>query len=117
MGARKNPIKLAKRIGVKGLNPVSFVKSKVVLTGVRVTAAFSAAIVQIIARTGFSPGSKMATALPTHAPVKNMGMINPPRHPPVSVKLTVTNLAPAIAKRKTAGKLLVITSFSCSSPK
>ncbi len=39
LGARQNPTKLAKRIGVKGAKAVSFVKSKVVLTGVRVTAA------------------------------------------------------------------------------
>lgn len=69
-------------MGVKGVKLVSLLRSKVVLIGVRVTAAFKAAIVQIIARAGFSPGIKAATALPIQAPVKKMGMINPPRQPP-----------------------------------
>ena len=85
-GARKNPTKLANRIGVNGAKLVSFVKSNVVLTGVRVTAALSAAIVQIMARAGLSPGIKTAIALPIQAPVKNNGMIKPPRQPPVTVR-------------------------------
>jgi len=64
--SKKKPIKLAKRMGVKGLTLVSFV-SKVVLTGVRVL-PFKAAIVQIIARAGFNPGIKAAIALPIQAP-------------------------------------------------
>ncbi len=43
--------------------------------GVRVTAALTAAIVQIIARVGLSPGINTATALPTQAPVKNRGIL------------------------------------------
>jgi hypothetical protein len=80
-GARKNPTKLANKIGVNGAKLVSFVNSNVVLTGVRVTAALSAAIVQIMARAGLSPGIKTAIALPIQAPVKNSGMIKPPRQP------------------------------------
>jgi hypothetical protein len=106
LGARKNPTKLAKRMGVKGANAVSFVRSKVVLMGVRVTAAFSAAIVQIMARAGFSPGIKTAIALPIQAPVKKSGMINPPRHPPVTVTPMATILANANVKRKMTGELL-----------
>ncbi len=66
-GARKNPTKLANKIGVNGAKLVSFVKSNVVLTGVRVTAALSPAIVQIMARAGLSPGIKTAIALSIQA--------------------------------------------------
>ena len=104
LGARKNPTKLAKRMGVNGAKLANLDKSKVVLTGVRVTAAFSAAIVQIIAKAGFSPGINAATALPIQAPVKKMGMINPPRQPPVTVMPMVAILANAKPKRKRAGK-------------
>jgi hypothetical protein len=62
LGAKKNPTKLAKRIGVNGATFVSFVRSNVVLMGVRVTEALRAAIVQIIARAGLSPGIKVAIA-------------------------------------------------------
>ena len=117
MGARKNPIKLAKRIGVKGLKLVSFDSSKVVLIGVRVTAAFTAAIVQIVARAGLTPGIKTTTALPIQAPVKNRGMMNPPRQPPVTVMLMAAILPTARVKRKTAPKLVVRTEFNSSCPK
>jgi hypothetical protein len=70
-----------------------------------------------MASAGFSPGIMAETALPTQAPVKNSGMINPPGNPPVTVKLIAINLAPARAKRKTGGKLVLITSFNCSPPK
>ncbi len=73
--------------------------------GVRVTAALIAAIVQIMARVGLSPGINAATALPTQAPVKNRGIINPPRHPPVTVMLMAAILAKASANKKRAGKL------------
>jgi hypothetical protein len=42
-------------MGVNGLKLVSFDSSKVVLIGVRVTAAFSTAIVKIMARAGLIP--------------------------------------------------------------
>src|SRR4028119_1717900 len=117
LGARKNPTKLAKRMGVKGAILVSFANNKVVLTGVRVTAALRPAIVQIIARAGFSPGIKVAIALPIQAPVKNSGMINPPRQPPVTVKLIAVILAKAREKRKTAETLALATKSNSSCPK
>lgn len=104
LGARKNPTKLAKRMGVKGAKLVSLERSKVVLIGVRVTEAFSAAIVQIIAKAGLIPGIKAAVALPRQAPVKKMGIINPPRQPPVTVRLIVAILANAKPNRKRTGK-------------
>jgi len=58
-----------------------------------------AAIVQIIARAGFNPGIKAAIAF-LYKHRENSGMINPPRHPPVTVKLIAAILAKARTKRK-----------------
>ena len=57
LGERKKPTRLANKIGVSGENPVNLVNNNVVLIGVRVTAALSAAITAIIVNTGLSPGT------------------------------------------------------------
>lgn len=112
LGARKKPTKLAKSTGVNGLIPVSIANSKVVLIGVRVIAAFNAAIVQIIANAGSRAGIVNATALPKHAPVKKSGMMIPPRHPPVTVMLIASILAKAKPKRANGLKPAPITELS-----
>ncbi len=72
LGDKKKPTKLANKIGVSGEDPVSLDSNRVVLMGVRVTAAFSAAITEIIVKTGLSPGIRSALALPIQAPVKKV---------------------------------------------
>lgn len=44
LGAKKYPVKLANKIGIKYENPVKVINKIVVLIGVRVTQAFIAAI-------------------------------------------------------------------------
>jgi len=63
-GAKKKPARLAKRIGVKVLNPVNLASSRVVLIGVRVTVEFRAAITQIIAKVSLDAGLMIAIAFP-----------------------------------------------------
>jgi hypothetical protein len=92
-GAKKKPTRLAKRIGVKVLNPVNLASSRVVLIGVLVTVEFRAAITQIIAKVSLDAGLMIAIAFPKQAPIKNSGMIIPPRQPPFTVVLMANTLA------------------------
>ena len=101
-GAKKKPTRLAKRIDVKVLNPVNLASSRVVLIGVRVTVEFRAAITQIIAKVSLDAGLMIAIAFPKQAPLKNSGMIIPPRQPPFTVVLMANTLA--ITKIKTNPK-------------
>jgi len=99
-GAKKKPTRLANKIGVKVLNPVNFARSRVVLIGVRVTVEFRAAITQIIAKVSFDPtGFMIVIAFPKQAPIKNSGMIIPPRQPPLMVTLMANTLTTTKVKR------------------
>ncbi len=64
-----------------------------------------AAIVVIMVKTGFNPGTRSAIALPTQAPVKNRGIINPPRHSPFTVTLIAIILANANSNNAIASAL------------
>ncbi len=89
---------------------MSFDSSKVVLIGVRVTAALIAAITQIMDREGLIAGKKTAMALPRQAPIKNKGIINPPGQPPVTVTPMAAILPKAKPNNKTPEKLVVTMS-------
>jgi hypothetical protein len=60
-GCKEKPTTLAKRIGVKGLNPVNLASSNGVRIGVRVTVVLRAAITQIMARVSLNPKQTIAT--------------------------------------------------------
>ena len=98
-GAKKYPVKLANKIGIKKSNPVSVASKMVVLMGVLVTHELIAAIQEITVKDKLICGKTECKTNPNAAPAKNNGMINPPRHPEV----TVIEMA-KILKAKTAIK-------------
>lgn len=57
LGAKKYPVKLANKIGIKCPNPVNVASKIVVLIGVRVTQAFIAAIQLTMAKDRLTVGN------------------------------------------------------------
>src|SRR5690554_2474986 len=84
-GAKKYPVRLANKIGIKYVNPVNVATRIVVLIGVRVTVELIAAIQQIIAKEALMSGNNSLMIRPNVAPTKNKGIIKPPRQPEVTV--------------------------------
>ena len=72
-------------MGIKYVNPVSVAKRIVVLIGVRVTQAFIAAMQLTIVSERLIDGNMLWINNPRAVPQKNSGIINPPRHPEVTV--------------------------------
>src|SRR5690606_3732652 len=89
--------RLANRIGIKYPNPVKVAKRIVVLIGVLVTQAFTAAIQLIMAKVGLIEGNNKYNIDPRPTPTKNNGIINPPRQPDVTVMAMATILKNKIA--------------------
>jgi hypothetical protein len=87
LGARKKPVNPAKRMGTMDAYPVRVATSRIVLTKVRVTQAFTAAIQQTIANPRFCPGYNLKRIIPSVTPIKKIGIIKPPLHPEVTVKV------------------------------
>ena len=92
-GAKKYPVKLANKIGIKKSNPVSVASKMVVLMGVLVTHELIAAIQEITVKDKLICGKTECKTNPNAAPAKNNGMINPPRQPDVTVSMMATIFA------------------------
>ena len=104
LGAKKYPVKLANKIGMKCPNPVKVASRIVVLIGVRVTQALIAAIQLTIAKVKFIVENSWWMINPNVAPTKNWGMINPPLQPDVTVMEIAMILKIKIANNKVNGK-------------
>ena len=94
-------MKLAKLAMVragKKVVPVSEVRITTVEIGVFVTATLIAAITQTTESAIGIEGIRRAIAIPTAAPTKKSGKINPPRKPECSVNPIATILRSAIAR-------------------
>src|SRR5690606_23628454 len=76
LGAKKYPVKLANRMGIKCPKPVKVANNMVVLMGVRVTQALTAAIQLTTARVSLVEGNRWCMISPRVAPTKNRGMMN-----------------------------------------
>ena len=66
---------------------------RVVLSGVRVTQELSEAMQQTAARGRLMLGKICFRSKPRTAPIKKRGMMNPPRHPVVTVMAMAPNFA------------------------
>lgn len=105
LGAKKYPVKLANKMGMKCPNPVSVPSRIVVLIGVRVTQALIAAIQLTIANVKFIVGNSWWIINPKVVPTKNSGIINPPLQPEVTVMEMAMILQTKIANSTVIEKL------------
>src|SRR6185312_889686 len=99
-------------------NPVISVTTSVEPSGVLVTPVFAAAMNAATMITSLASGTAPCNARARHAPMKNRGMMKPPRHSADSVTDVPASLASAAsAKNATVPPCLERISLICASPK